>query len=178
MNLSFINTLRQYLKILNEAPVEQISLGVVLGMFLGLLPLSINSVIIGFFLMALKTERRSGVLSALLFGLLGGLIDPLAHVLGYWALVQLGFLKPVWTALYNMPLMAFSGFNNTIVMGNTLLGLLLIVPLTVVVKKGLVRYRATGFAAWAAEHLADNKKLGNLFNLFKGFNLFNKFKGQ
>lgn len=178
MNLSLINTLRQYLKNLNEAPVEQISLGVILGMFVGLLPVSINSVIIGFFLMALKTDKTSGILTVLIFGLFGGLIDPLAHLCGYFVLVQVSFLQPIWTALYNMPLLAFSGFNNTVVMGNTLLGLLLIVPLHLGVKHGLAKYRATTFAAWAVENLADNKKIAGLFSLFKGFNTFNSFKGQ
>lgn len=178
MNFSLINTIRQYLKNLNEAPVEQISLGVILGMFVGLLPVSINSVIIGFFLMALKTDKMSGVLTALVFGLFGGLIDRVAHVLGYFVLVQVPFLQPLWTALYNLPLMAFSGFNNTIVMGNTVIGLLLIVPLNIAVKKGLAKYRATAFASWAVENLAENKKLTGLFNLFRGINLFNLFKGK
>lgn len=158
--------------------MEQITLGVILGMFVGILPVSINSVIIGFFLMALKTDKMSGVLTALLFGLFGGLIDPVAHVVGYFVLVQSSLLTPIWTTLYNIPLMAFSGFNNTIVMGNTLLGLLLIVPLYIGVQKALAKYRASQFAAWAVQNLTDNKKLTGLFNLFKGFNTFNSFKGQ
>lgn len=178
MNLSLINTLRQYLKNLNEAPVAQISLGIILGVFVGLLPVSINSLIIAFFLMVLKTDKISGILAAGLFGALGGLLDPVAHVLGYAVLVQFSFLKPLWTALYNLPLMAFSGFNNTVIMGNTLIGLLLIVPLAKGIPLLLAKYRATGFSAWAVEYLANNKKVSGLFTFFKGFNIFNKFKGQ
>jgi uncharacterized protein (TIGR03546 family) len=178
MNLSFINTLRQYLKNLNEEPLHELALGVTLGMFVGLLPLSINSVIIAFFLFVLKTDKTSGVLSAILFGLISTITDPLAHVLGYFVLAQLTFLTPLWTALYNVPFMAFTGFNNTIVMGNTLLGLILMVPVFKASIRLLTKYRALPFASWSVQYLAENKKISGLFGAFKGFNLFDRIKGQ
>ena len=178
MNLSFINTLRQYLKKLNEEPLPVLGLGVTLGMFVGLLPLSINSFILGIFLMALKTDKVSGLLAALLFGALGFVLDPLAHVFGLFFLTGIPVLTPVFTWIYNIPLMAFTGFNNTIVMGNTLIGILLMVPVYTGSVRLLLWYRSLPFATWAVEHLAESKKLGHLFNAFKGFNIFSRFKGQ
>ena len=178
MNLSFINTLRQYLKKLKEEPLDVLALGVTLGMFVGLLPFSINSVILGFFLMALKTDKISGVLAALLFALLGGIIDPLAHVLGYFVLAQIPMLTPLWTAVYNVPLMAFTGFNNTIVMGNTLIGLILMVPVFKGSKRLVLWYRTLPFSTWAVEKLAESKTLTHAFKGFNIFDIFSRFKGQ
>ena len=178
MNLSFINTLRQYLKNLKEEPLEVLALGVTLGMFVGILPFSINSIILGFFLMALKTDKVSGVLYAMIFAALGGLIDPLAHLVGYFVLVQIPALTPLWTTLYNVPLMAFSGFNNTLVMGNTLIGLILMVPVFKGSKRLVVWYRTLPFSNWAVEKLAENKKITHAFKGFNVFSIFSRFKGQ
>ena len=37
-------------------------------------------------------------------------------------------LKPLWTCLYSLPVVPWTKFNNTVVLGNLVLGLLLYAP--------------------------------------------------
>jgi uncharacterized protein (TIGR03546 family) len=169
-----INTFRNYFKVLHDAPIDELTLGFVMGMFIGLLPVSINSFIITLLLFFLKTDKTMGLLSAALFGSLGVWIDPVAHWLGLKVLVDAQFLKPLWTVLYNMPLMPITGFNNTIVMGNTLIGVILTIPMFILVKQSLLKYRSSNLKEKLHKTIIDNKKV----NIFSGItDWFEKLKG-
>jgi uncharacterized protein (TIGR03546 family) len=123
--------------------------------------------------MILKVDKPVSFIFATLIALVGFILDPLAHIIGYFVLVQVPFLKPIWTALYNMPVLPLTGFNNTVVMGNTVLGLLLMVPTFRGAKKILALYRASNVSGHAAK-IFDNPKLNKFV---KFFNLGDKIKG-
>lgn len=161
------NIVSKFINTMNNAPVQEVALGFVLGMFLGLIPLSINSIIITFLLFILNVDSFAGVIAAGIFGFFGLVIDPLAHILGYQLLVNVDFLKPIWTAFYNMPLIPFTRFNNTIVMGNTAIGLILAVPVYFIVK-ALVNYFRTTKGKEFLDKVAGSKimKLGKALNIF------------
>ncbi len=59
--------------------------------------------------------------------MIGPLLDPLTHRLGFF-LLQYEPLLPVWVELYNLPLVPWTDFNNTVVLGSFVLGLVLFVP--------------------------------------------------
>lgn len=173
------NVISSFIKTMNNAPVQQVALGFVLGMFLGLIPLSINSIIITFLLFILNVDSFAGVIAAAIFGFFGLAIDPLAHILGYQLLVNVNFLKPIWITFYNLPLIPFTRFNNTIVMGNTAIGLILAIPVYFIIK-ALVAYFRTTKGKEFLDKVAESKimKLGKALNIFDGlkekFNLFKK----
>ena len=63
------------------------------------------------------------------FSLFAGLFDPVTDFFGY-AVLKAGFLAPWWTALANTPFVPWTKFNNTLVMGGLVFGLICFVPLT------------------------------------------------
>ena len=50
------------------------------------------------------------------------LMDPMLHRVGY-AILTTESLYPVFTSLYNLPLMSFTRFNNSLVMGGLIVGI-------------------------------------------------------
>ena len=166
--LNIFKLLKKYHTTLSSGRIRFIAAGFVLGMFLGLLPLSINSVIIVLLVFALRNDRQTALLATLLFGARGFVLDRLAHPLGL-AVLQADFLQGLWTRLYNLPFLPFTGFNNTIVMGNTLLCLLLTVPAVFLCKFLTLKYRGSKLQA-KAEQFLQNKLVSGIA---AGFNLFN-----
>jgi len=128
-----------------EDDPSHIAAGFALGASLGLLPKG-NLFAASFFLLFFffRVEKGMALLSALLFTPLGYLVEPAAHRIGY-ELLAWAPLKPLWTLLYNLPIVPWTRFNNTVVLGELILGLLLYYPL----------YRAT--LHWVARHRADWK---------------------
>jgi len=63
------------------------------------------------------------------FSLFAPVFDPLTDLVGY-AVLKAGFLGPLWTSLANVPFVPWTKFNNTLVMGGLVVGLVLFVPLT------------------------------------------------
>ena len=160
MNFNIFGLLKKYQKTLSKERIRYIAAGFVLGMFLGLLPFSINSVIILVLVFTLYNDRITAMLAALIFGLLGFLIDLPAHSLGL-VVLQAGFLQGLWTYIYNLPFLPFSGFNNTLVMGNTLIALLLSVPSCFLVKFLVVGYRGSKAQA-RVEKFLQNKVVSGI----------------
>ena len=61
------------------------------------------------------------------FSLFAAIFDPLTDLVGY-AVLKAGFLTSLWTSLANIPFVPWTKFNNTLVMGGLLVGLVLFVP--------------------------------------------------
>ncbi|GBR77012.1 TIGR03546 family protein [Candidatus Termititenax persephonae] len=160
-----LKLLKKYHETLSRTAPKKIAAGFVLGMFLGLLPLSINSVIILVLIFAVYNDKTTSLLAALIFGALGFAIDPLAHRLGLAAL-QASFLRGAWTVIYNLPFLPFTGFNNSIVMGNTLIGIVLAVPGAFLVRHLVLQYRGSPAQA-KVEAFLRNKLVSGLTAGFK-----------
>ncbi len=173
MVIEQFNYFKNFFKTINAGPIDEICLGFVLGMFVGLIPFSINSFIITLVLFVMKTDKFTGVLAAALFGIISFMTDPIAHVIGSFVLVKVKFLLPIWTAFYNMPLVPFTRFNNTVVMGNSVLCLVLAIPAYMLIKKSVLAYRSNSKLKEMTEKFFNNKYLNN-FN--KLFSLFDKAK--
>jgi len=168
MPLNILGLLKRYQKTLSTRRIRYIAAGFVLGMFLGLLPLSINSVIILVLIFSLHNDRITAMLSTAIFGLAGFLLDPPAHSLGL-VVLRADFLQQLWTYIYNLPFLPFTGFNNTLVMGNTVLGLILSVPSCFLVKFLVVKYRGSKLQAKAEEFLQNKIVSG----IAAGMDIFN-----
>ena len=111
----------------NQKP-QEVSLGVVLGMFAGLTMIApVNLLIILLVLLLFKANGAIFWLSLALFKLLGLTLDAAGDPIGY-AVLTAGFMKPLFTFLSNVPLLLYTGFNNTVIMGDFIIGLILIVP--------------------------------------------------
>jgi uncharacterized protein (TIGR03546 family) len=109
----------------SENGTTQIAWGLTLGAFLGFSPLfSLQTLLVLMILFFFRVQFGAAFLSAFVFKFIAFLIDPLADVLGQWALQEQS-LRPLWTTLYNIPIVPYTRFNNSIVMGSFLVALIL-----------------------------------------------------
>ncbi|RKY75880.1 DUF2062 domain-containing protein [candidate division KSB1 bacterium] len=138
-----LKLLSKFIKVLRSAASpNQIAWGFALGAILGLTPLwRLHNLVVLVLLIVLNINVTSAMLAFALFSFFAWLLDPLFHSIGYFVLVKLTFLTPLWTSLYNAPIAPFTRFNNTITMGSLLLSLVLLVPNYLLFKRFVIRYR-------------------------------------
>jgi len=132
----------KFLKEMNSAGSEKlISLAVVLGLICGFLPF-FNVFTFLFLFIAFIIRIPFGLFLASwgVFGVVGYFLDPIFARSGYLILSS-SFLQPLWEFIYNIPLMRWSGYNNTVVMGGLVWGMLFGVLLFFVLSKSIGFYR-------------------------------------
>lgn len=124
-----------------EDDPSHLAAGFALGAALGLVPKG-NLIALLFFLLffLFRVNKALALLCALLFTALGHLLDPLAHAIGR-GLLTAEPLRPAWTWLYNQPVLPWTKFNNSVVLGSLALGLLLFAPLYLGFKGFVFYYR-------------------------------------
>ncbi|MBN2016847.1 MAG: TIGR03546 family protein [Candidatus Cloacimonetes bacterium] len=138
--LKFISKIIKLLE--SAASPAQLAWGFVLGMFLGFIPgFSLFKILIILLIILLNVNITMAIVSFALCGLLGYLLDGLFHSIGYWVLVQIAFLQKLWTGVYNAPILPYTRFNNTVVMGGLICAILLIVPVFFLIKELVLVYR-------------------------------------
>ena len=112
----------------NSRPSELAS-GIAFGFWLALIPggnlLWIALFIIAFFL---KHNIAALLLSLGIFRLFISIFDPILDRIG-GALLEYPVLQDFFTSLYNAPYLSYSNFNNTIVTGGFILGIILWGPI-------------------------------------------------
>ncbi len=138
--LEFIAKLIKILR--SEISPNQIAWGFVLGMILGLTPFwSLHNLLVVILIIILQVNIATALFSFALFSAIAYLIDPLFHSFGYYLLVDMQSLNDFWMWLYNVPVLALSKFNNTVLMGSLVSSLILMLPVYFLVKIGIVNYR-------------------------------------
>jgi len=114
------------IRILNsETGAGQIALGISLGFILGLSPwVSLQGIVIFLLIIIFRLQATAALTSAFFFSFIAYVFDPIIHKLGRYVL-KLDSLESTWTLLYNAPILPYTQFNNSIVMGGAVLGILL-----------------------------------------------------
>ncbi len=125
----------------SEESPRQIAAGVALGAWIGLIPIGLLPSIMLFLCFLVNVNLAMLGLAAGIFKLLAFAVDPIANKIGYALLAQTGALKPLWTSLYNTPLVPYTRFNNTIVLGSFVIGFLLLIPVYLLAQVALNNYR-------------------------------------
>lgn len=139
----WIKILKKLLKLLhsNIDPAE-IAGGFALGSIIGLTPLfALHNLLVFIGIILLNVNIASAFFGIMLFSIIGVFTDPVSHHIGYLLLVKAELLTPFWTTLYNMPIVPFTRFNNTVVLGSLVISLLVCIPLHIATKKFIVFYR-------------------------------------
>ncbi len=114
----------------------------VLGATIGLIPKSNLSTLILFLITwVFRVNVGVAMLAMGVFSLLGYALDPYTEKLGFWLLSDTPALHGLWTSLYNLPVVPYFAFNNTLVMGNLAAGLILALPLFFLMRQLIVVYR-------------------------------------
>src|SRR3989338_6444029 len=115
--------------------------GIALGAILGLLPKENLFPFLFFLIFFLTTiDKPAAILASLIFTPIGFLLDPLANKTGLLLLTPEA-LEGFWTALYNLPIIPWTKFNNTAVLGQLLLGIVLFAPLYLAAKRLMTYYQ-------------------------------------
>jgi len=115
----------------HESP-RQLAFGCAFGVLIGLLPKgNLLAVVVAILFFASRVNLSVGMLTALAISFCAGYFDPFAHRLGHF-LLSAPPLQSLWTSLYNTPMVPWTRFNNTVVLGNLVIGLFLYYPVYVV----------------------------------------------
>src|SRR5256885_8203044 len=130
----------------------QVGAGLALGAILGLTPLlNLHNVVVLILIIMLRVSFSGALLGWLLFAPLGFAFDPLFDALGHRLLLETPALTGVWATLFNTSVVPLTNFNNTVVLGSLAVALALFLPLNVLGRFGVRRYRAA-VQAWVRRH--------------------------
>ncbi|HEX6434351.1 MAG TPA: TIGR03546 family protein [Gemmatimonadales bacterium] len=142
--LGLIKLIQSIIKTLHSAGTPgQVAAGMALGSALGLTPLmNVHNLIILSLLVLLNVSFGGGMLGWMLFVPIGFLLDPAFHAVGLNLLAS-SSLRPLWTSWTNTPLLPYTNFNNTVVLGSFVSWVVLAVPIFFAARYGVARYRAT-----------------------------------
>ncbi len=154
----------------SEGTPGQVAAGMALGAALGLTPLmNVHNLVVLSVLVLLNVSFGGGMLGWALFVPLGFLLDPVFHAIGL-NLLEAPSLRGLWTTMYNTPLIPYTNFNNTIVLGSVVGWLVLAVPIFFAARWGVARYRAT---------IGERVKRSRLYKAImasKAYNIYRLFR--
>lgn len=138
---------------------RHLAAGFALGAALGLIPKgNLFAAVFLLLFFSLRLNKGLALLSAAFFTPLGYAADGLAHRIGF-SLLKAPALAGLWAALYDLPVVPLTRFNNTVVLGNLVLGLALFAPLYLVFLR---------FVAWYGANLAAKVERLKVVQWLKG----------
>ena len=142
--LTLLKLIQSIIKTLHsDGTPGQVAAGIALGSVLGLTPLmNVHNLVVFSLMVLLNVSFGGGMLGWALFVPLGFLLDPVFDRIGA-ALLAAPSLRPLWTSCFNTPLVPYTNFNNTVVLGSVVSWLVLAIPIFFAARYGVARYRAT-----------------------------------
>jgi uncharacterized protein (TIGR03546 family) len=142
--LALLKLIQSIIKTLHsDGTPGQVAAGIALGSALGLTPLlNIHNLVIFTFVLLLNVSFGGAMLGWALFVPVGFLLDPVFHSIGL-ELLQAPSFRPTWTTWANTPVIPYTSFNNTVVLGSVVSWAVLTVPIFFAARYGVARYRAT-----------------------------------
>jgi uncharacterized protein (TIGR03546 family) len=151
-------------KLLNsDTGTNQIASGIAMGFILGMAPaFSLQTLLVIGLSLFFRVQLGAMGLAAFFFKFAAWPFDPLFHVVGS-QLLEMEALLAVWTSLYNMPLVPFTRFYNSVVMGSGVTSIFLAPVIFVLARLLVVKYR---------EKIVERFKETKFFKLLKATSLF------
>ena len=170
--LTLLKLLRSLVKTLHsDGSPAQIALGVALGAALGLTPIAnVHNLVVLLLLAVLNVSFAAGMLAWAVFVPVGFMFDPIFDRVGRWLLMDVSSLRSLWTTWDNVPGLALTNFNNTVVLGSVVIWLALFVPIYFAARYGVLRYRAT-----IGEKIKNSRyykliEASQVYNVYRWFN--------
>lgn len=151
MNPIFI--IRNFVKgVLKEKDPKSVGLAFAFGFILGLIPKNnLTAQIIFIFAFIFKTNIPFFFLSTIIFSYFSFLTDKITDPVGYFILTNKIF-ENFFVWMYNLPIVPWTDFNNTVVMGGIVVGIVLFYPVYLFSKNIAERYFID-----LAKRLAENR---------------------
>jgi uncharacterized protein (TIGR03546 family) len=143
--LTLLKLLQSLIKTLHsDGTPGQVAAGMALGAALGLTPLmNVHNLVILALILVLNVSFGGALLGWALFAPFGFLLDPVFDRVGRQLLLDTPSLQPIWTSWFNAPVVPYTNFNNSIVLGSLLVWAALALPIFFAARYGVSRYRAT-----------------------------------
>lgn len=163
------------IRLLNsDTATNQIAAGFACGLILGFSPvLSLQTLLVFICLFLFRIQIGAALVSAFFFALIAWLFDPVSHWVGS-AILETEALRPLFAAMYNMPVVPLTRFYNSITMGAGVVGLLL-APLVFVGSRRLIAvYRVSVVERFKA---SPWWKMWAGTGLFKWYETYAKIRG-
>jgi uncharacterized protein (TIGR03546 family) len=131
-----------FIKLLNSDTGNiSLAMGMTCGFILGMTPvLSLHSLLIFLILFFFRIQIGAALVTAFFFKFVAYLLDPVFHYVGSQVL-ELESLQAFFTTLYNMPLIPYTRFNNSIVMGSAVVTFALSPVVYLLSQYFIVKYR-------------------------------------
>lgn len=167
-----LKQLFNFIKLLNsDKGTNQIAAGIACGLILGFSPLlSLQTVLVIFVLFFFRIQIGAATLAAFFFAIPAALLDPLFDAIGS-RILEAESLHDLFTTLYHLPIVPFTRFNNSVVMGGGVTAIVLSPFMFIIARKLVVAYRdkfvarfektpmwkavkATGFYQWYVKYEA------------------------
>ena len=158
--LLIVRPLRIALKaLIAEATPGQLALGFALGVLIGLVPKgNLTAIVLGVVLAASRANLGVAAATIIAFSFASPWFDPVSHQIGTYLLGH-PFLLSTWTKLYNTPVMPWTAFNNSVVLGSFVIGLILVYPLYRLSRPVFKMY-SEKVGAWARRYWLTRVLLG------------------
>ena len=132
------------LKVLNSDTGEnQISAGVACGLIMGFSPaLSLQTLLVFIIIFLFRVQAGAAFASAFFFAMVAYVFDPVFDNVGQ-VILEMNSLEPTFKTLYNMPIVPFTKFYNSVVMGAGVVAIAMSPIIFVLTKVFVKKYRAT-----------------------------------
>ena len=139
-----IKLLQKLVSTLNsDGTPGQVGAGIAIGAVFGLTPLlNLHNLVVLAFVMVFRVSFPAVTLGWFAAVPLGFALDPLFDIFGLWMLDALA-LSPFWTTITNAPVIALLNLNNSVVLGSLVFWILSLLPMYLLARWGVARYRAT-----------------------------------
>jgi len=166
--LKFLQSLVKALH--SEGTPGQLAAGLALGSILGLTPLiNLHNAVVFGLIILLNVSFPGAMLGWAVFTPIGFLLDPLFDAVGHFLLLDAAGLRPLWTRLFNVPVVPLTNFDNTIVLGSFVSALVLLVPVYLGARWGVARYRDTIGARIRASRIYRAITASKIYNVYRWF---------
>ena len=133
-----------FIKLLNSDTGNiSLAMGMTCGFILGMTPvLSLHSLLIFLILFFFRIQIGAALVAAFFFKFIAFLLDPAFDLVGQKVL-EMDSLQGLFTSLYNMPIVPFTRFNNSIVMGSAVVTFALSPFVFILSQYFIIKYRET-----------------------------------
>ena len=133
-----------FLKLLNsDTGHNQIAAGIACGLILGFAPtFSLQTILVILVLFFFRIQIGAALIAAFFFKFIAYLLDPVSNQLGM-AVLEMDSLNPLFTTLYNMPIVPLTRFYNSMTMGAAVISFILALPMFFISKALIIKYRQT-----------------------------------
>lgn len=169
--LTLLKLIQSLFKALNsEGTPTQVAAGIALGSIFGLTPLlSLHNAIMIAVVFLFNVSVPGAIIGWLVFTPVGFALDPLFHSLGAFLLAEVQALSPLWHAIYAMPVIPLTSFNNTVLLGSSVGWVVLAGPVFFLARWGVRKYRETLFERVQKTKVYRAVTASKVFNVYRLF---------